>query len=68
MPLDLARGVQVMKTGLLGAAASLWIASAAHAHEGHGMPGTSHWHATDIWGFAVAGGVVALLIWMKGRK
>ena len=23
----------------------------AQAHEGHGMEGASHYHATDVWGF-----------------
>ncbi len=39
----------------------------ALAHEGHGMPGFSHWHAGDVWGFALAIGVVAALIWWRGR-
>jgi hypothetical protein len=30
---------------------------AAKAHEGHGLPGASHWHATDTVGLLV---VVAL--------
>ena len=41
---------------------------AAQAHEGHGMPGTAHWHSTDVWGFVVVGGLIAFIIWMKGRK
>jgi hypothetical protein len=39
----------------------------AHAHEGHGMPGVSHWHGSDVLGFVLALGVVALLIWLGGR-
>ncbi|MFT3857296.1 MAG: hypothetical protein QM742_07305 [Aquabacterium sp.] len=38
------------------------------AHEGHGMPGISHWHDTDVWGFLAVGALVALGLWMKGRK
>jgi hypothetical protein len=37
------------------------------AHEGHGMPGVSHWHATDLLGFALVLLVVIAIIWFKGR-
>ena len=40
----------------------------ALAHEGHGLPGLSHWHTTDVLGFAVA---IALAVgaWIYiGRK
>ena len=49
-------------------ALGLLTASAAHAHEGHGMPGLTHWHSTDVWGFIALAGMVAVVIWMKGRK
>lgn len=55
-----------MKRLTLGAGASafpLW----GLAHEGHGLPGSSHWHAADAWGFVLAIGVVAALIWWGGR-
>ncbi|MGL4809087.1 MAG: hypothetical protein ACRC4O_10130 [Giesbergeria sp.] len=39
----------------------------ALAHSGHGAEG-AHWHATDAWGFALAGVVVALLVWMRRGK
>ena len=39
----------------------------ARAHEGHGMPGASHWHATDAAAFAVAAVAVAVVLWL-GRK
>jgi len=43
-------------------------ANAAFGHDGHAMQGT-HWHATDAWGFAVLGIVVATAIWMsRGGK
>jgi hypothetical protein len=43
-------------------------ASAAFGHDGHAMQGT-HWHATDAWGFAVLGIVVAAALWMsRGGK
>jgi hypothetical protein len=30
-------------------------------HEGHGMAGSSHWHAADGWGWIVALAVAAIL-------
>ena len=43
-------------------------ANVAFGHDGHAMQGT-HWHATDAWGFAVLGIVVATAIWMsRGGK
>ena len=36
------------------------------AHEGHGIEGASHYHATDVWGFVAFAGV-ALLMWWLGR-
>ena len=43
-------------------------ASIAFAHDGHGLAGT-HWHATDVWGFVVVGGLAAAAIWYarKGK-
>lgn len=49
-------------------AGAFCFAGAAQAHEGHGLPGIAHWHGTDAWGFVVTAGIVALAIWMKGRK
>jgi hypothetical protein len=44
-------------------------ALAAQAHEGHGLPGASHWHATDAWGLLAVGALVALAIWLsRGGK
>ena len=49
-----------------------WIAlaatSAAQGHEGHGMPGLSHWHPTDVALTLLAAGVVGLALWWKGRE
>jgi hypothetical protein len=42
-------------------------ATASWAHEGHGMPGHSHWHASDVLGFVVALGVIGAMIWLNGR-
>ena len=41
---------------------------ASFAHEGHGFSGT-HWHATDVWGFVVLGGALAVALWLsRGGK
>ena len=41
--------------------ASALSAVSAAAHEGHGIHGTDHWHATDVWGF------IALAVMLFGR-
>jgi hypothetical protein len=41
--------------------------TAASAHEGHGQHG-SHWHASDVFGFALLIGLAALAVWWRGRK
>ena len=48
--------------------AALLSTGAAHAHEGHGLPGISHWHSTDVLGFISVAALVAGVIWFKGRK
>ena len=40
----------------------------ALAHEGHGMPGFAHWHASDVLGFVAVVGALAAVIWFKGGK
>ena len=40
---------------------------AALAHDGHGIEGASHYHATDVVGFVAAAAVAALLWWFTGR-
>lgn len=40
----------------------------AQAHEGHGMEGTSHYHATDALGFVAALAVIAAMWWMGRGK
>jgi hypothetical protein len=52
----------------LGAAAVGCIALAASAHEGHGLPGDSHWHATDVFGVVLAVASAAALLWWRNRK
>ncbi len=38
----------------------------ARAHEGHGLPGSAHWHATDTLGF-IGVAAVAALVWFIGK-
>ena len=40
----------------------------AMAHEGHGIEGASHYHATDVWGFFALVGVIAVMWWMGRNK
>jgi hypothetical protein len=55
------------RTLLISAAAAL-AATAARAHEGHGLPGASHWHASDVFGLVLAVAAVAGLWWFSRRK
>jgi hypothetical protein len=50
------------------AAASLVASSlTAQAHEGHGLPGVSHWHASDTLGWLAVAVIAAVaLVW--GRR
>jgi hypothetical protein len=38
------------------------------AHEGHHLPGTHHWHATDVFGYVALAVVIGLAWWLSGRK
>ena len=40
----------------------------AFAHEGHGMEGASHYHATDVWGFVIALAVGTVMWWIGRNK
>jgi hypothetical protein len=44
----------------------LWP-SFALAHEGHGIEGASHYHATDVWGFVSIAVAAAVVWWFTGR-
>jgi hypothetical protein len=57
-----------MKKNVLAGLACTLAAGASLAHEGHGMPGDSHWHATDALGFAAAIGAALVLAWWSRRK
>ncbi len=50
------------------AAAAALAAGPALAHEGHGLPGLSHWHASDGFGLVLAVAAVAGLWWLGRRK
>jgi hypothetical protein len=43
------------------------LAGPTWAHEGHGLPGTSHWHADDAALFVLAAGV-GLAVWLWRSK
>jgi hypothetical protein len=48
--------------------ALIYWSKSAFAHEGHGM-GSSHWHASDVWGFVALGGAIAVAVWLsRGGK
>ena len=49
-------------------ATTLFAASAAQAHEGHGLPGTSHWHASDTLGLLLVVVLAAGALWLGRRK
>ncbi len=49
---------------LIGLAA--W-AGLARAHEGHGLPGLSHWHAGDVAGVLAAVAVAGLWLARRGK-
>ena len=48
---------------LLSGALTHW---SAFAHEGHGLEGSTHWHATDTLGF-IGVAFVAALVWFIGK-
>jgi hypothetical protein len=44
------------------------LAGQASAHEGHGLPGASHWHGDDAALFVLAAGV-GLAVWLwRGQR
>jgi hypothetical protein len=48
--------------------AGLLLAMSCAAHEGHGLPGASHWHASDAFGWALGVGALLALGWLIRRK
>lgn len=59
-----------MSTMLKHSAFLILLASVAqvHAHEGHGLPGWSHWHASDTLLLLSSVAVGALGLWLARRK
>ena len=48
-----------------------WLSAAVApvlAHEGHGLPGFAHWHATDTLGWIAAAVAAGALAWWLRRK
>ena len=45
----------------------MFLPALAFAHEGHGIEGASHYHATDVWGFVVMAALMAVVWWFTGR-
>jgi hypothetical protein len=43
-------------------------AGLVRAHEGHGLPGVSHWHPDDVLVLLVAAAVAGLALWLTRRK
>jgi hypothetical protein len=53
---------------VLFAITTLGLADLASAHEGHGLPGASHWHVGDVSLFVLAAGVgLAVWLWRSQR-
>ncbi len=59
--------ITLRAAAVLGAVAH---AGTAAAHEGHGLPSASHWHASDAWGFVMLAAVAAtaVALWWRNRK
>ena len=53
-------------THLIAACAGGMWATAAFAHDGHGLAGI-HWHATDTWGFVAVTAMIAVAIWLSRK-
>jgi Zn-dependent protease with chaperone function len=51
---------------LIALCALFTTATTAFAHEGHGFAG-SHWHASDVAGFAALGILIVLAIWLSRK-
>jgi hypothetical protein len=61
--------MKMRSTRAVAAATLVLAALPALAHEGHGLGGATHWHATDAWGFIGLALVLALALWLtRGGK
>jgi hypothetical protein len=52
---------------ILVTSATLLASGWAAAHEGHGVSG-AHWHASDLFGLALALAAGAGMVWWRGRQ
>jgi hypothetical protein len=62
---------QSITTKLIAIQAIITPASIVFAHDGHGAStlGTSHWRASDAFGFMVLAVIIVLTLWLsRGRK
>jgi hypothetical protein len=53
-------------TKFIAICAVLVPATSAFSHENHGFIG-SHWHASDVAGFAALGVLIAVAIWLSRK-
>ena len=58
----------IAMTRLISYLALVLVPLLAQAHEGHGIEGASHYHATDALGFLAALAVMAALWWIGRGK
>lgn len=55
--------MKLLSLSRLSLASLAWTSCLALAHEGHGLEGASHWHATDTLGLLLGAATVAVVIW-----
>ena len=48
--------------------ALIFCASLVQAHEGHGLPGTAHWHANDALLVMLLAAVAGAGLWLNRKK
>jgi hypothetical protein len=58
--------MKLIITKLIAVCAVFMPATTAFSHENHGFIG-SHWHATDVAGFAALGVLIALAVWLSRK-
>jgi hypothetical protein len=58
--------MKLLTTKFIALCAVLLPATSVFSHENHGFTG-SHWHASDVAGFAALGVLVALAIWLSRK-
>jgi hypothetical protein len=56
------------KQRLLSSALPALPTPSAFAHQGHGAPGSAHWHASDAWGFVIGAAALAIAIWLNRKR